>query len=115
MPLHLLQMKKIYIGSDDGFLYMLNASDGKQLWSFPVGGEIRSQAAISDGYVVVGSTQNSIFAFYSKDPQQPNDDNQTDKNGLDMTVVYVLEGIVFVTIFGLIIIAIFELRKKGQK
>ena len=39
--------EKVFCGSDDGFFYMLKASSGKLLWSYPIGGEIRSQAAIS--------------------------------------------------------------------
>jgi outer membrane protein assembly factor BamB len=108
-----LAEEKVFIGSDDGFFYMLNASDGNLLWSYPVGGEIRSQAAISEGYAVIGSTQNSVTAFYSSNPEQPNGDNQSSGDGGDLTLVYVLEVIVIVIIFGVIIIAIYQFRKGG--
>ncbi len=45
----------IYIGSDDGNLYALNASTGAKLWSFTTDLGVRSSPAVANGVVYVGS------------------------------------------------------------
>jgi len=60
---------EVVIGSRDGGLYILNASDGSLEWQFPTGGGIYASAALanldSDEYteVVVGSTDGNVYCF----------------------------------------------------
>ena len=51
----------VYIGSDDGVLFCLNATTGATLWSIGVSGLIFSSPAIASGLVYVGSTDGWIY------------------------------------------------------
>jgi len=61
----------VYVGSDDGNLYALNASTGYKLWNYTtsyqltwtVGNLVTSSPAVSDGVVYVGSVGGDIYAF----------------------------------------------------
>lgn len=53
---------KIFIGSDDGNLYALSASDGTVIWTFATGGPIYGAPAVSgDGKVCVGSLDHTVY------------------------------------------------------
>lgn len=53
---------KLFIGSDDGNLYALNASDGAVIWSFATGAAIWGAPAVSgDGKVCVGSLDHTVY------------------------------------------------------
>ncbi len=43
--------QRVFIGSDDGTLYALNATDGSLLWSYPTNKPIRSSVAVYNGTV----------------------------------------------------------------
>ena len=45
----------VYVGSNDGNLYALNASTGAKLWSYPTGAAVASSPAVANGVVYVGS------------------------------------------------------------
>jgi outer membrane protein assembly factor BamB len=60
---------ELFIGSDDGNLYVLNAADGKINWKFKTAGLVRSTAAISNGRVLIGDTEG---IFYSLDIKNGN-------------------------------------------
>jgi outer membrane protein assembly factor BamB len=52
----------VYVGSDDGSLYAIDAS-GQPRWSFATGGAVGSSPAIGmDGTVYVGSADGSLYA-----------------------------------------------------
>jgi outer membrane protein assembly factor BamB len=55
----------IYIGSDDGNLYALNASTGQKLWSFSTGAgqRILDAPALADGVVYIGSYDGVLYAL----------------------------------------------------
>src|SRR5690606_20521633 len=36
----------VYFGSDDGYLYAVNAADGKRLWRFKTGGKVQTSPVI---------------------------------------------------------------------
>ena len=57
---------KIVIGSEDGRLYMLNLSDGKQVWSYDIGQPVMSSPAVANQMVVVGSDDGYVYAFISQ-------------------------------------------------
>jgi outer membrane protein assembly factor BamB len=52
----------VYIGSQDGNLYALDASNGLQLWSAPVGASF-SSPAVANGVVYVGGEDAAVFAI----------------------------------------------------
>lgn len=54
----------LYVGSDDGNLYALNASTGALKWSFPTGGPVQSSPAVSGGLVFVGTNNCTITCQY---------------------------------------------------
>jgi outer membrane protein assembly factor BamB len=53
----------LYIGSDDGHLYAVNAQNGTKLWDFATGGPIISSPAYSDGLIYVGSNDGNMYAI----------------------------------------------------
>lgn len=52
----------VYVGSDDGNVYALNATTGAELWSFDTGGTV-SSPAVADGTVYVGSGNGEVYAL----------------------------------------------------
>ncbi len=53
---------KVYIGSDDGHMYCLDAEDGDELWNSSIIGTLWSSSpAVDDGRVYIGG--NSFFCF----------------------------------------------------
>jgi outer membrane protein assembly factor BamB len=53
----------LYIGSDDGKIYALNASTGQQKWTFPTGGAVRTAPTVANGVLYVGSNDGSVYAL----------------------------------------------------
>jgi len=53
----------VYIGSADGTVHALDATNGTEQWAFDTGGGVRSSPAVVDGTVYVGSLDNSIYAL----------------------------------------------------
>lgn len=56
----------VYIGSDDFYLYALEANTGKFLWKFKAEGKIASSPAVYSGTVFFGSRDNNLYAVDSK-------------------------------------------------
>jgi outer membrane protein assembly factor BamB len=53
----------IYVGSDDGRLYAINAEDGSQLWNYRTAGKIDSSPTYVNGVVYVTSWDGKIYAI----------------------------------------------------
>jgi len=53
----------VYVGSNDGNLYALNASIGAILWSGQTGASIPQSPAVDGGRVFVGSDDTNVYAF----------------------------------------------------
>ena len=53
----------VYIGSDDGKLWALDAATGAPIWSQPTGGMVRSSPAVVGGIVYIGSNGGNLLAF----------------------------------------------------
>jgi outer membrane protein assembly factor BamB len=53
----------LYIGSDDGKLWAINASTGAEVWSASTGDSIRSSPAVVGGIVYIGSNDGKVYAF----------------------------------------------------
>ena len=54
---------RIYIGSNDGRLYVLDASNGKKLSEFEAGSALSASPAIAGGRLVIGSQDGKIFCL----------------------------------------------------
>ena len=53
----------VYVGSNDGNLYALDATTGIKIWNFTTGDAIWSSPAIANGVVYVGSNDNNTYAL----------------------------------------------------
>ncbi len=54
---------RVFIGSDDGNLYALDATNyGAELWTFQTGGEVYSAPVVADGMVYFGSLDHYVYA-----------------------------------------------------
>jgi outer membrane protein assembly factor BamB len=53
----------VYVGSDDGNVYALNAGNGKSVWSYHTGGMVRSSPVVASGMVYVGSFDGNVYAL----------------------------------------------------
>jgi len=55
---------KVFVGADDGNLYVLNATSGKLVWKYSTKGPIIASPIVSiNGIVYVGSTDGKIYAL----------------------------------------------------
>jgi eukaryotic-like serine/threonine-protein kinase len=53
----------VFVGSKDGQIYCLNASNGKLVWNFPTLGEVDSSPAIYNGCIYVGSNDGWVYCI----------------------------------------------------
>lgn len=51
-----------YVGSSDGNLYAMDATTGKDHWSFPTGGRVYSSPTVAAGVAYVGSADGNLYA-----------------------------------------------------
>jgi outer membrane protein assembly factor BamB len=57
----------VYVGSDDGFVYALNATDGELIWKYNTYGPVQSSPAIVDGVVYIGGfNSHAVFSLNAK-------------------------------------------------
>ena len=54
---------KIFIGSDDGNVYAVNFSDGKQVWSFKAGSAVQAPPLLAGHSVFAGSVEGWFYAL----------------------------------------------------
>jgi outer membrane protein assembly factor BamB len=54
---------KLYLGTEDGEVFALDATTGKLLWRVPVKGEVLASPAAGEGLVVVATTAGNIIAL----------------------------------------------------
>ncbi len=52
----------LYVGSDDGSLYALDARSGSQVWKYVTEGIVRSQPAVSNGLVYFASDDGFLYS-----------------------------------------------------
>lgn len=54
----------VYVGSNDGCVYALNAADGTLIWNYSTGGPVQSSPAVVDGVVYIGGFHShEVFAL----------------------------------------------------
>jgi len=54
---------RVYIGSNDGKLYVLDAATGRKISEFDAGAGLSASPAIADGKVVIGSQDGTLYAL----------------------------------------------------
>jgi outer membrane protein assembly factor BamB/formylglycine-generating enzyme required for sulfatase activity len=52
----------VYVGSDDGNVYAVDAESGREVWRFTTGDRVVSSAAVVDGMVYIGSNDRQLYA-----------------------------------------------------
>ena len=57
----------LYIGSDDGNLYALNAQTGEVIWKYYLGVPVKSSPIVSGNAVYVAASDGNLYAFVSRD------------------------------------------------
>jgi outer membrane protein assembly factor BamB len=53
----------VYIGSDDGKIYAVDAASGQELWDITTGDSVTSSPAIANGILYVGSDDGKLYAI----------------------------------------------------
>ena len=61
---------QVFIGSNDGNVYALNATNGQKLWAFKTGDRVESPPLVLDGKVFVGSADGWLYALDAKTGKQ---------------------------------------------
>ena len=56
---------RVFVGSDDGFVYALDLASGKQLWAHDTDAAVESSPCLADGSVYVGDTEGHLLCFES--------------------------------------------------
>jgi eukaryotic-like serine/threonine-protein kinase len=51
----------VYVGSNDGHLYAIDARSGREKWRLETGAEILSSPVVADGVVYVGSQDGYLY------------------------------------------------------
>ncbi len=54
---------RVYVGSSDGRLYVLERASGQKEWEFDAGAAITASPAIAGGRIVIGSTDGALYCF----------------------------------------------------
>jgi len=54
---------KVYFGSQDTYIYCLNARSGSLIWKFPTGHKVRSTPAVVGGNVYTGTDDGNIYCL----------------------------------------------------
>lgn len=55
--------ESVLFGSNDGNLYLLSAKDGSELWKYTIGAAVKSSAAVTDSFVLIGADDGLLYAF----------------------------------------------------
>ena len=53
----------VYVGSNDDYVYALDARSGELRWRYETGGDVDSSPAVVDGVVYVGSEDDYVYAL----------------------------------------------------
>jgi outer membrane protein assembly factor BamB len=54
---------RVFVGSNDGRFYVLNAANGAKLWEFDAGAPLSASPAIANGRIVIGSQDGRLYCF----------------------------------------------------
>jgi outer membrane protein assembly factor BamB len=54
---------RVYVGSNDGKLYVIDVASGKSVFQFEAGGPLSASPAVASGRVVIGSQDGKLFCL----------------------------------------------------
>ena len=54
---------RVFVGSSDGKLYVLDAQTGAKKWEYEIGDALTSSPAIAAGRVVIGAQDGRLYCF----------------------------------------------------
>ena len=54
---------RVYVGSSDGRLYVLDVVSGKKLWEFDAGSALTASPAVAAGRLVIGSQDGRVYVL----------------------------------------------------
>jgi outer membrane protein assembly factor BamB len=54
---------RVFVGSSDGKLYVLDAATGAKKWEYEVGDALTASPAIAGGRVVIGAQDGRLYCF----------------------------------------------------
>jgi outer membrane protein assembly factor BamB len=54
---------RVFVGSNDGRLYVLNLTSGAKLWEFNAGSPLSASPAIANERIVIGSQDGRLYCF----------------------------------------------------
>jgi outer membrane protein assembly factor BamB len=57
------------VGSEDGRLYCVEISDGRERWVYEIGAPVTASPAVGEGRLVVGAEDGSVYAFDLTNPK----------------------------------------------
>jgi eukaryotic-like serine/threonine-protein kinase len=60
----------VYIGSNDGNVYAIDAQSGRRKWAFSTASRVMSSPAVVDGVVYIGSGDNNLYALDAQSGQK---------------------------------------------
>jgi len=109
-----LTTDRVYVGTNDGYLYALELNTGNQIWRFTAGGGVRSTPVIgTDGCIYFGCNNGYLYALTAAGTLKPNFPIQLSDDAITSTpaiandgtvIVYVSEDVVYgVSLYGTIL------------
>jgi outer membrane protein assembly factor BamB len=57
---------RVYVGSKDKTLYVLDLKTGKEIWHFTASRAITASPCIANGVLVIGDTHGAVYCLESK-------------------------------------------------
>ncbi|PSQ33631.1 hypothetical protein BRD05_08390 [Halobacteriales archaeon QS_9_70_65] len=90
----------VFVGSDDGRLDALDATDGSKQWSFDTGSEIHSAPAVDDGTVFVIAQDTSVYALDAANGAEQWSVQFSDTGTTRVSSVTVSDGVLYVGVSG---------------
>ena len=54
---------RVFVGSSDGKLYVLDLASGKKLWEFEAGAPFTASPAIADGRLIIGDGDGRLYSI----------------------------------------------------
>ncbi|MFH1100467.1 MAG: PQQ-binding-like beta-propeller repeat protein [Methanobacteriota archaeon] len=58
---------RLYVGSDDTYMYCMNANTGQRLWRYSVGSMVRSSPTVGQGKVFFGADNGIVYCLRAND------------------------------------------------
>jgi outer membrane protein assembly factor BamB len=100
----------VYAGSQDGYVYAVNATSGKLVWKFMTGGPIKPTPGFDAGILYVGSGDGNVYALDARFGLPYWQYQGSAASAVDTTPVAAREHLFFATLDG----HVFSLKLPGQ-